>query len=142
MSRTSHSGKPRSRLAGFPFFHGLSSAALSRAEALVTELELPVGRVICEQGALGREAFFILRGAAVVIRDGAGVATLGPGDVVGEGALLGDGRRSATVRVTEPMTTLVMNAREFLTLMQLPGVGEEISRVAEERRATYSPDTV
>ena len=130
-------GRQVSRLAGFRFFEGLSPAALRSAEAMVTELRLPAGRSLCEEGALGHEAFFIIEGAAVVIRDGRGVATLGPGDVVGEGALLGNGHRSATVRTTEPMIALVMNVREFLSLLELPGVGEEIRRVAAARTPKY-----
>lgn len=126
------------RLADFDLFRSLSSAALSRAESLLTEVRIPAGRLLCEQGDVGREAFFIRSGSAVVIRDGYGVATVDPGDVVGEGALLGDGRRSATVRTTEPVTALVMNVREFLSLLELPGVGEQVREIAERRAGAES----
>lgn len=121
------------RLCDFPTFRHLRPEAVRRAQSLVTEIHLPAGHLLCEEGHLGREAFFITRGSAVVIRDGRGIAMLGPGDVVGEGALLGDGRRSATVRVTEPVTALVMNVREFLSLLDLPGVGEQIRHTAALR---------
>ncbi len=61
------------------------------------------GEAIIRQGELGDSFFFVLEGEVeVFVRRGAGEALidrLGPGRYFGELALLGDGRRTATVRV-------------------------------------------
>jgi CRP-like cAMP-binding protein len=77
----------------------------------------------------------LVSGTVEVTRDGVTVAELGPGDVVGEGALLGDGRRNATVTATTPVTALVMSTREFASMLALPGVDATI-RGLQQSRAT------
>ena len=47
------------------------------------EVTLPAGKVLCEQGTIGREAFVIVDGTAEVRRNKKKVATLGPGTCVG-----------------------------------------------------------
>jgi CRP-like cAMP-binding protein len=99
------------------------------------------GDVLCEEGHRGREAFIIVEGSAVVSRGEEIVATVGPGDLVGELALLGDGLRTASVTAIEPVRAYVMSSQEFNSVLALPGVAEAIRRVADERRTT-SPEPV
>lgn len=124
-----------SPLAGLPVFAGLSDRALTQADSLLTRVDLPAGAVLCDEGKIAHEAFLILEGEAEVVRDGAVIATVGRGAVVGEVALLGaDRRRTATVRATTPVIAMVMTPREFDSLRELPGVDEEIQRIAASRQ--------
>jgi hypothetical protein len=59
---------------------------------------LPMGGTLVEQGAPGSTLFLLLDGMLSVEVDGQPVAHLGPGAIAGEAALLGDGRRTATLR--------------------------------------------
>jgi CRP-like cAMP-binding protein len=64
------------------------------------------------------------------------VANLGPGDFFGEIAILGHGRRTATVTTTSPVTLLVMFGAEFRRLEAAhPDIASSIRRAMEERLA-------
>ena len=113
---------------------GLLSAAMSRADLdlskiwlfstssakdlrtirrALEEVTVPPGRMLCEQGTIGREFFLIVKGQAAVRRNNRKVATLGPGQYFGEMALLDRRPRSATVTSETDMTLLVLGQRQF-----------------------------
>ena len=116
-----------------PVFALLPDRALRLAASLVTPVEFEPGDVLVHEGDVGREAFVLLSGTARVTRDGAGIATAGRGDLVGEVALLGDGYRTATVTATTPVTAFVMNPREFNSLLSLRGVRTAIDNAIAAR---------
>ena len=118
-----------------PVFARLSRRALGRARSLTTPVAFAPGRVLCREGDLGREAFVIVSGTATVTRGGETVAEVGAGDVVGEAALLGDGRRNATVTAASEVIALVMSVREFNTMLTLPGLGASIRGLQPSRDA-------
>ena len=67
-------------------------------------------------------------------RDGTFLETLGPGDFFGEMAILGPGRRNATVTVASPVELLVLFGTEFRALeSQHPQVAELIRQKVSER---------
>ena len=73
-------------------------------------------------------------GAAVVRRNGRKIRVLGPGDLVGEIALMNDSPRTATVTVTEPSRVLVLTARDFRRLLQdSPDIAMKVLAVVGER---------
>jgi CRP-like cAMP-binding protein len=125
-----------------PMFASLSRRALAQADALLTPVTFDDGDVLCLEGHRGQEAFIIVSGAAQVSRGDELVATVGPGDIVGELALLGDGRRGASVTAIEPVKALVMSPQEFASVRALPGVDAEIQRVAAEHGANLSRPVV
>lgn len=127
------SGKTSFPLRHVPVLASLPSRALKRAASLMTPISFPAGKVLCREGAVGLEAFLLVSGSASVTRDGELLAKLGPGDLVGEGALIGSGYRNATVVTDEPVTALVMSRREFSSLRALPGVAGAIDKVAAAR---------
>ena len=55
----------------------------------------------------------IVEGEANVKRNQRKIATLGPGEAIGELSLLDHGPRTATVEAATPMTLLVLSTREF-----------------------------
>jgi CRP-like cAMP-binding protein len=89
------------------------------------------------EGAAGYSFFVLVEGSAVVTSAGAELATLGPGDFFGEIAILGDGRRTATVTTTAPAKLLVMFGTEFRRLEQEhPEIAARVSAAMRERLAT------
>ncbi len=123
MARSSH----LDRLTNVPLFRSLSRRDLQRVARAADELNIEAGRVLMEQGQVGRECFVILDGTAAVRRKGRKVATLGPGDAAGELALLDKGPRTATVVAETPMTVLVIGSREFSGLLdEVPGLSKKL----------------
>ena len=111
------------RLHSIPLFAGLGGRELGRLGQLADRVDLPAGHVLMREGQNGSEMFIFAAGGALVERDGREIARCGPGDVVGEIALLSEGPRTATVTLTEPSTLFVLAHREFHTLMDdLPAV--------------------
>jgi hypothetical protein len=59
---------------------------------------LRAGELLVRQGEAGDELFLVLDGVLALDVDGRELAALGPGTVLGERAVLEDGRRTATLR--------------------------------------------
>ena len=98
-------------------FSTMSPKELAAVEQLADTVDLPAGHVLVRQGSSGAEAFVIASGGVRVERDGRELGILGPGDVVGEMALLSEAPRNATATTTEPTTLFVLAHREFHSLM-------------------------
>jgi CRP/FNR family transcriptional regulator, cyclic AMP receptor protein len=94
-------------------FSALSNSQLRTVRRAVDEIEVPAGRVLCEEGTIGREFFFIVDGQASVRRNGRKVASLTKGNYFGELSLLDRRPRSATIVSETPMTLLVLEQRRF-----------------------------
>ena len=101
------------RLYELDAFRGCTQAELSEVARSTTEVEFRAGHVLCRQGDAGLQAFVIAEGEAEVSVDGRVVAVLGPGDVVGEMALLERRTRAATVTALTPMRVMVLSVHEF-----------------------------
>ena len=109
-------------LGALTMFRGLRRGELQRVARMLDMSRLPAGWRLMRQGQGAFEAFVILDGTAVVTVDGVEVATLGPGDTVGEMALL-DGRpRSATVTAQTNLSVLVITPDTLDELLALPSV--------------------
>ena len=63
---------------------------------------LQAGRTLVRQGEQGQELFLLFDGVLQVEVDGEPVTQVGPGAILGEMALLQDGRRTATLRAVTP----------------------------------------
>jgi CRP/FNR family transcriptional regulator, cyclic AMP receptor protein len=114
-------------LASVPLFSGCTTKELRDIAKATVELTLDEGKEFVTQGDVGREAFVIVEGSADVSRGGNTIATLGPGDCVGELALLDHGPRTATVVATSPLTVLVLGPREFSGLLdEVPTLNHKI----------------
>jgi CRP/FNR family transcriptional regulator, cyclic AMP receptor protein len=114
-------------LAAVPLFSGCTTRELRDIARATVELTLDQGKEFVTQGDVGREAFVIVDGQAIVSRGGNTVATLGPGDCVGELALLDHGPRTATVTAATPLTVLVLGPREFSGLLdEVPTLNHKI----------------
>jgi CRP-like cAMP-binding protein len=98
------------------------------------EVRVPAGKVVVEEGTVGREFFLILEGQAVVRRGGRKVALLGPGQYFGELALLDRAPRNATVVAETEMALLVLGQREFSGVLDgLPVVSMKLLQAMAHR---------
>ena len=68
------------------------------------------GHVLVEQGQLGAELYLLLDGVVTVEVDGEPLAELGPGAILGERAVLEEGRRTSTLRARTPVRVAVARA--------------------------------
>ena len=89
------------------------SAAILAAGASPVLRELAAGATLVRQGDAGAELFLLFDGVLEVDVDGAPVATLGPGSIVGERALFEAGRRVATLRALTPCRVFVLSREQF-----------------------------
>ncbi|HET8874181.1 MAG TPA: cyclic nucleotide-binding domain-containing protein [Gaiellaceae bacterium] len=106
----------RQRLAAIPLFSTLPEPELTAAAARAGELEVEEGHMLVTEGEFGHCLYAIESGTADVTRDGETIRTLGPGDVVGEVAVLAAGRRSASIVATSPMTLVTFFKRDVWAL--------------------------
>jgi CRP-like cAMP-binding protein len=121
------------RLAAIDFFSGCSDRQLHDIAALAEERSLPAGAELCRQGEAENEVFLVLDGQAEVTIDGDRVGSTHVGEIVGELAMLGTGRRSATVTVTAPMRVLVLDPREIDSVLSAdPSSAARLSRHGEQ----------
>lgn len=104
-------------LSQIAIFAELSKRELKKVERLMTPLDLKEGATLTRQGEPGREFMIIVEGTARVEIDGATVAHLGPGDFLGELAVITGTPRTATVTSTSAMQVEVLNRREFMALL-------------------------
>jgi CRP/FNR family cyclic AMP-dependent transcriptional regulator len=91
------------------------------------EVTVPAGRMLTEQGTIGREFFLIVEGQASVKRNNRKVATLGAGQYFGELALLDRRPRSASVISDTEMTLLVLGQRQFNAVLDaIPALSRKL----------------
>lgn len=110
-------------------FDGIDAEGMDRIAGVAVEVEFPAGQVINRQGDIGTGFFVVVSGGVRVVRDGAEVAHLGPGDFFGELSVL-DGRpRIAQVIAVEPTTCLAIATWDFeAVLLAEPRVSVAILR--------------
>jgi CRP-like cAMP-binding protein len=126
-----------SRLAAIPLFSELDEADLAVAASAATEQEVAAGDEIVTEGDFGYALYAIESGDAEVTADGARIATLGPGDIFGEMAVLVSGRRTATVTATSPMRLIALFKRDVWALeRQAPETATRLRALIEERRVS------
>jgi CRP/FNR family transcriptional regulator, cyclic AMP receptor protein len=125
---------PAEQLAQVPLFRNLPRKALEGLGKIARSREFAPGQVLMEEGGGGVGVFLIVDGEVEVSRRGSVVATLGPGDVLGEMAVLDDAPRSATATARTPTRCLVIVRWDFLpSLKQEPEIAVELVRALSAR---------
>ena len=90
-----------------------------RSAARLSRRRLDRGETLVEQGEPGAEMYLLLDGVLGVEIDGEPVASVGSGAVLGELAVLGDGRRTATLRAARPSRVAVLTPTHRLAELAL-----------------------
>ena len=105
-------------LRSVPLFADLSRRELEVVGQAATDLELPAGRVLITEGSSGHEMFVVTDGTLDVTADGEHLAEIGPGEFVGEMALLTHCPRNATVTATTDVTVIHLDGRAFSAMLE------------------------
>src|SRR5215213_711959 len=103
-------------------FSTLEGERLQRLAACLEHLEISTGDTIIREGEAGEECYLLRSGRVEVLARGAqgderSLATLEPGSLFGEAALLTDEPRNATVRALEPCTLLALRRSDLLEVL-------------------------
>jgi NTE family protein len=108
-------------LASLPLFAGFNPDEIATVAARCTEREHPKDEVLWQAGDSGDEFVVVVSGELSVWRGGDDsevVARVGPGECLGEIALLLDEPRSATVSCSRPSRLLVLAGLHFQELLR------------------------
>ena len=125
------------RLSTLRLFADLDDGERAEIAACAREVAIPEGATIAEQGENAYQFVVIESGEAEITRDGEHIATVGPGDVVGEIGLLVTGTRTASIVAKSPMTLVAMFTREFKQIEKsTPAVAERLRETMRERVAS------
>lgn len=123
-------------LRNVPLFAACSTKELRRIAAIADELSFREGKILTKQGGPGREMFILLDGTVKVERNGVQINQLGPGDFLGEGALVLRKPRNATITATSRLRALVITDANFNELLLADG---RISGKVHETLAARTP---
>ena len=99
------------------------------------------GEDVFHEGDVGDRLYFVVKGQAEVLKQGKGaeesIAMLGPGDWFGEGALMNETTRGATVRCRADLDVLSLPKREFEVLASnLPDIRKSFDEIMVRRGMT------
>ena len=122
-------------LNGVPLFEKLPDDVRKRFAVWVSEIEVPEGQHLADEGEYAYDLFIIKDGTAEVTQDGNTVAELGPGEFFGEMGVLERAPRNATVVAKTPMTLLTLSSWDVKRLeSKSPEAIEQLQQVIEQRR--------
>jgi CRP-like cAMP-binding protein len=105
-------------LANVELFRRCSAKDLEALAEIVDDLAVPAGTVLCDQGRVADDCYVVRDGEAEVSVGGTVVGRVGPGESIGEMALLDHLPRSATVTARTPMHLYVIGAARFDDLLR------------------------
>lgn len=121
-------------VARVPLFARLDAAAIADLVGMLRARTVPAGTTIIRKGERG-DAMYLIASGRVEVESASGKVRLEEGDFFGEIALLSREPRSATVTALRPTDLLVLDADDFLRLVdRLPDVGAKVHAVAKERQ--------
>ena len=128
------------KLRQVPLFAHLGKRETERLGMLADELDVPDGQVLTRQGASGGEFFIVLDGTVAIEKDGQQIATMNPGDFLGEISLIDGKPRTATARADGDARLLVIGRAPFHELMdEFPSVRVAVLQALAERVRSHEP---
>ena len=142
-----------SPLAAVPLLAGLEGNLLDRLAAQTRSLGVKAGEWLFREGDPADSAYVIAMGRLEVVAEGPPetvLRTLKRGDVLGELALLREGRRSASVRAVRDTWLVTLGRGDFEALMRTSpdfalaltrNLGSQLAAEAVRRRRTRSRPT-
>jgi CRP/FNR family cyclic AMP-dependent transcriptional regulator len=96
----------------------ISNTGLQESSADLDLREFNEGDWVIKENTSGNEVFTLISGRAEVFVDGARVGEVLPDEIFGAIAAMTGTKRTASVRVTEPSSVLVLPKEDFVRLLQ------------------------
>lgn len=119
-----------------PLADHLTSAELHKVARTGEQITVPEGWSLIWEQTPGDAAYVLLEGTVAVLLHGEDIATLGPGDIVGEAALRERRLRTATVSARTPLVALRLTHDDFQRLTeQVPAFRAAVDANVAERLA-------
>lgn len=116
------------------FFEHFSPQEIARISATGRRVKLPEGWSPIWEDTPADKAYVILDGTVSVRRDGAEIAQLGAGDIVGEAAIVGHKLRNATIVALTPLDTIHLTDDTLRELdAEWPAFHQALVEVAQSR---------
>ena len=134
-----HDEELAGRLAATGPFAELPQEVVAAVAAASHTRTVSTGEHLVETGEVAGSLFVVLSGSFAALAspddtDEAALAHLGPGEVIGEIAVLTGGTRSATLRAEEPAEVAEIDGPRFVTLLEEePALGASLARLASSR---------
>jgi CRP-like cAMP-binding protein len=100
-----------------PLFRQCTDKEIAHICALADEVTVKSGDVLVKEGAVGQECFIVVEGKGECTLRGEVLGQLGPGEAIGEMALLDSSPRAATVTAVTDMSLLALDPRAFSDLL-------------------------
>ena len=120
------------RLTAIPIFSELSGEEAKRLAAFASETSAAEGQMLMKEGDYSVELIAIEEGTADVIQDGTTIASVGPGDLIGEMGLLERRPRNADVIASSPMRLIKLTHWEIRRMSE--DTVNRIKATIEDRR--------
>jgi CRP/FNR family transcriptional regulator, cyclic AMP receptor protein len=120
------------RLKSISIFSHLSDEEAKRLATFATETSAAEGQMLMKEGDYSVELIAIDEGTADVIQGGKTIATLKPGDLIGEMGLLERKPRNADVVASSPMRLIKLTHWEIRRMSE--DTVNRIKQTIEERR--------
>ena len=122
------------RLKKIDLLRSLPEEELDRLAGVVGEVSIEEGEELLRAGTPPDQLFAIEKGTVEVKRDGDTVATVGPGEVVGERGTVKHALRNATAVATESVRAIFLTADQVRELRRNnPELDEQLGAILEER---------
>ncbi|HEY8636032.1 MAG TPA: MFS transporter [Candidatus Limnocylindrales bacterium] len=122
-----------------PLFAPLNLSTLERLASTMVPIDAAPGDVLMREGDVGDRYLVIETGSVAVSSEGRPLRTCGPGEGIGEIALLRDIPRTATVVAVEPTRVLALDALSFKAAMAGPAAWAAAEATMADRLGTSGP---
>ena len=119
-------------LKAIPLFSTLSEKALNTVSVFASETSVSAGKLLVHEGDYSYDLIVIETGTADVIKGGEVIASLGPGDVLGEMGMLSGGKRTADVVATSPMHLITLSKWDLKRISA--EVSDQLQALVDERQ--------
>lgn len=121
-------------LSKVPFLQNATEQLIHDLGSSLVREEIANGAVLFAEGSSGERFYVIENGSLRIAKGGEVITVLGAGGCFGEGALMSDERRSATVSAVEKSVVHSLSRSSFeFVLQRHPGVRDELVRLHQQR---------
>ncbi|MBS0629606.1 MAG: cyclic nucleotide-binding domain-containing protein [Verrucomicrobia bacterium] len=120
-------------------FENLPDEQLEQILSITQDITIPKGELLLREGEVGEDIYVLISGKVSVVKQEHQVASLHPGEVIGEMSLIDNSPRSASILVLEESKFLKIPLAKLPTLTQIT---QNISKQLTKRLRNTTESTV